>query len=53
METRARPIQVRPRKGSELERVQTELQNNMADTLHSWAEQFARLTKENGDERDE
>jgi len=30
-------IAVRPRRGSDLERIQTELKNNMADKLHEWA----------------
>jgi hypothetical protein len=44
-------IAVRPRKGSDLERAQTEHENNMADLLHSWAEQFARLAKESDNEQ--
>lgn len=50
METRKRPIQVRPRKGSELERVQDELDNNMADRLHSWADYFARMNRQSDEE---
>lgn len=46
METRPRPIQVRPRKGSQLERVQRERNNDMADVIHSWAETFASMKKQ-------
>jgi hypothetical protein len=38
METRNRPVQVRPRKGSVLEFVQSQTANNMAEIVHDWAQ---------------
>lgn len=55
METRKRPIQVRPRRGSNLERKQDETNNNMAEVLHGWADYFARTASQSdktGDDDD-
>jgi len=43
-------IAVRPRKGSDLERIQAELKNNMADTIHAWAFAQAHAEREKTDE---
>jgi hypothetical protein len=44
-------IAVRPRKGSVLEAQQKALNNDMADTIHQWAEAFSM--EKDGEKNDE
>lgn len=46
-------IAVRPRRGSDLERVQQERDNDMSDLLHDWATTFKNMLAESnkGDDR--
>lgn len=46
-------IAVRPRRGSDLERVQQERDNDMSDLLHDWAFQFKNnvAQSEKGDDQ--
>lgn len=49
MEKRPAPIAVRPRQGSALEQVWDEKKRSnreMGDVIHSWAESFRLMTKE-------
>lgn len=48
-----RLVAVRPRVGSDLERIQTERDNDMADIVHEWAEMFSKMVEDQGEGNDE
>lgn len=48
-----RLVSVRPRVGSDLERIQTERDNDMADIVHEWAEMFSKMVEDQGEQEND